>query len=428
MTVGDEKGILAALKAAALCERRDDVTVYLHRDADDEDVCKALCALSGGTNPGQRSFDISLDVEVTPKKPVRARVQISSCNEGKHWSATIRWDTPDGEAGAQGNWISSKHLGLGKKLTTKWEASQKCFNKTGSSVNLFSIRDVVDELVMALDLVDGKERHGLLLVAGGTGSGKSNIARGVAHQYLAALYSKSAATRRNLHVLTHEDPIELQLFGKRAVSRMGVDYTPRLLGRDTASLTETIKAALRQKPALLYVGEIRDPDDLKGALDFGGTGHLVIATTHAGSLVEAIEKTLMSCEATDPGTRAIWVPKLLGVIHMSRKSLDPSAGNSSTRLPSSLSCLLPALYRNTPLGRQGLIADGLSSLLPYSAGPMSRPGSLGRQHFARALCAREVQGLRAAQAAILQTMRRGHVTTGAGSLVDLALQDDLHGR
>jgi Tfp pilus assembly pilus retraction ATPase PilT len=71
----------------------------------------------------------------------------------------------------------------------------------------------------------------------------------------------------------------------------GLDYTPRELGskKDVRSLAQALlKDALRQTPSVVYVGELREEHHLETALNFARTGHLIVSTTHAGSLVEAM--------------------------------------------------------------------------------------------------------------------------------------------
>mgnify|MGYP006274227301 FL=1 len=117
--------------------------------------------------------------------------------------------------------------------------------------------------------------HGLLLVTGATGSGKSST--------LAALIHHLNATQ-SLHILTLEDPIEFEhpslrsLVQQRAVPGHSEDF-------DTA-----LRAALRQDPDVIMVGELRDLPTIRLALSAAETGHLVLATLHSRSATQAMER------------------------------------------------------------------------------------------------------------------------------------------
>lgn len=118
-------------------------------------------------------------------------------------------------------------------------------------------------------------RHGLLLVTGATGAGKSST--------LAALVGHWRA-HHDGHVLTLEDPVELR--HPRGRGRI----TQREVGRDCASYAEGLRAALRQDPDVILIGEIRDEDSARLALTAAETGHLVLTTLHAASAAGAIER------------------------------------------------------------------------------------------------------------------------------------------
>jgi twitching motility protein PilT len=121
-----------------------------------------------------------------------------------------------------------------------------------------------------------RERGGLALVTGGTGSGKSSS--------VAAVVNEISATR-GVHVITLEDPVEFaHRHGKGLVNQ-------RELHADFDSYASGLRAALRQSPAVILVGEIRDRETMAVALQAAGTGHLVLSTLHtldAGSTVGRI--------------------------------------------------------------------------------------------------------------------------------------------
>jgi twitching motility protein PilT len=118
--------------------------------------------------------------------------------------------------------------------------------------------------------------HGLVIVCGATGSGKSTT--------LAAL-SQEALRRRSIALVTLEDPIEYVLDGgESSIVRQ------RQIGRDVPDMTAGLRDALREDPDVLVVGEMRDPETIALALTAAETGHLVITTLHSGSAASAVER------------------------------------------------------------------------------------------------------------------------------------------
>jgi twitching motility protein PilT len=129
------------------------------------------------------------------------------------------------------------------------------------------------------DLVDLP--HGLVLVCGATGSGKSST--------LAAL-AQEALRRRPGMLITLEDPIEYTLAtrGARGISRQ------RQIGRDVRDFATGLRDALREDPDILVIGEMRDPETIGLALTAAETGHLVLASLHSRSAASAVERIVDS--------------------------------------------------------------------------------------------------------------------------------------
>ena len=117
--------------------------------------------------------------------------------------------------------------------------------------------------------------RGLVLVTGPTGSGKSTT--------LAALVDFINETRA-AHVLTIEDPIEFVHRSKRCLVHQ------REVGRDTGGFETALRAALREDPDVILVGEMRDRETIALALTAAETGHLVFATLHTGSAAKTIDR------------------------------------------------------------------------------------------------------------------------------------------
>jgi twitching motility protein PilT len=121
------------------------------------------------------------------------------------------------------------------------------------------------------------ESRGLVLITGVTGSGKSTT--------LAALVDLINRTRP-VHVLTIEDPIEFVHKDHRAV------VTQREIGFDTPSYASGLRAALRQDPDVILIGEMRDPETIETALVAAETGHLVFSTLHTLDATETINRII----------------------------------------------------------------------------------------------------------------------------------------
>lgn len=119
------------------------------------------------------------------------------------------------------------------------------------------------------------ERRGLVVLVGGTGSGKSTT--------LAAMIDCRNRTESG-HILTIEDPIEYVHEHKRSL------VTQREVGNDTRSFDAALKNALRQKPDCILIGEIRDREVMRHALNIAETGHLALATLHANNADQAIDR------------------------------------------------------------------------------------------------------------------------------------------
>lgn len=117
--------------------------------------------------------------------------------------------------------------------------------------------------------------RGLVLVTGPTGSGKSTT--------LAAMIDY-INTHRAEHILTIEDPIEFIHQSKRSVVHQ------RELGQDTRSFENALRAALREDPDVILVGEMRDLETIRLALTAAETGHLVMGTLHTSSAMQTVDR------------------------------------------------------------------------------------------------------------------------------------------
>ena len=121
------------------------------------------------------------------------------------------------------------------------------------------------------------EHHGLVLVTGRTGSGKSTT--------LASMIDYRNA-RQAGHIVTIEDPIEYYHEHKKCI------VSQREVGVDTESFYEAMRNCLRQRPDVILVGEIRDRHSMEQALTIASSGHLCLATLHTNNSYQAIERVL----------------------------------------------------------------------------------------------------------------------------------------
>lgn len=120
-------------------------------------------------------------------------------------------------------------------------------------------------------------KRGLVLVTGPTGSGKSTT--------LASMINYINETQ-NAHVLTLEDPIEYLHRHNRSM------VNQRELGLDTKSYSDALRAALRQDPDVILIGEMRDLETISTAITAAETGHLVLSTLHTMGAVSTIDRVI----------------------------------------------------------------------------------------------------------------------------------------
>lgn len=121
------------------------------------------------------------------------------------------------------------------------------------------------------------ERQGLILITGQTGSGKTTT--------LAALL-EFANQNRKIHVLTLENPVEFVYEPKKAI------FTQREMEVDSMSFSMAMRGALRQKPDIILIGEMRDAETITMGLKAAETGHLVMSTLHTNDAVQTINRLI----------------------------------------------------------------------------------------------------------------------------------------
>lgn len=136
----------------------------------------------------------------------------------------------------------------------------------------------LEELLMPLVIKKvSLEPRGLILVTGTTGSGKSTT--------LASMIDY-INSNKTVNIITIEDPIEYLHNDKKSI------VSQREIGNDAYSFANALRSALRQDPDVILVGEMRDFETIKTALDAAETGHLVLSTLHTTDTVETINRVI----------------------------------------------------------------------------------------------------------------------------------------
>lgn len=215
-------------------------------------------------------------------------------------------------------------------------------------------------------------KQGLVLVVGSAGVGKSTS--------VAAMLNHRNENAEG-HIITIEDPVEFSHSHKRSI------ISQREVGIDTMSWDSALKNALRQRPDVVYIGEIRDRNTMQHAMNFAETGHLCIATMHASSASQAVERIANLSSDNDKEQRLFNLANVLKIIIGQRL------------LPAKLGGMVMALdiLRNEglikPLIREGNVQE-LREL-------MARNADAGMQTFDLSILSLFKQGLVSDETAML---------------------------
>ena len=137
------------------------------------------------------------------------------------------------------------------------------------TVDGLGLPEILTDIIMA--------KRGLVLMVGGTGSGKSTT--------LAAMIN-----HRNMnaagHILTIEDPVEFSHPNLKSI------VNQREVGVDTHSYQNALKSSLREAPDVILIGEIRDRETMEAGMELSNTGHLAVSTLHANNANQALERII----------------------------------------------------------------------------------------------------------------------------------------
>lgn len=185
----------------------------------------------------------------------------------------------------------NKELDLGYQFENKARFRINVFHSKGNlaaALRLIPQRiKTIEELNLPQDLHRlTKYNQGLILVTGPTGEGKSST--------LAAVIDQINQQRAE-HILTIEDPIEYVYQPQKSI------ISQREMNHDTQDWTLALKAALREDPDVVLVGEMRDYDTMAATITLAETGHLVFATLHTGTAAQTMDRIVDVFPATQQG-------------------------------------------------------------------------------------------------------------------------------
>jgi len=216
-----------------------------------------------------------------------------------------------------------------------------------------------------------EEQRGLVLVTGTTGSGKSTT--------LAAMIDHLNRTRR-LRIVTIEDPIEFVHVSQKSL------IAQREIGRDTPTFAESLRRALRQDPDVILVGELRDAETMRIALQAADTGHLVFSTIHTTNASFTMQRLVAMFPPDERDVLQTELATNLAAVVSQR--LAVAKQKEAGRLP------VLEIMRNSAVVRKA-IHEGRITSLPQAIGNRENGMQLFDQHLADLYTAGRISGTEA---------------------------------
>jgi twitching motility protein PilT len=224
--------------------------------------------------------------------------------------------------------------------------------------------------------------HGLVLVGGATGSGKTTT--------VAALVNE--INRRDAkHIITIEDPIEFEHAHQQSV----IEQVE--IGIDAPDFPTALRAALRQAPDVIVIGEMRDPETMKIALTAGETGHLVFSTLHTTDVTSTVARVADSFPPERQPTIRQDLSMALGAVLT--QTLLPRAGGGSTALTAGGS---------TPLTTGGRVPACELLMVGYGARQHIRKNAL--QHLHQEITMTKKSGSVTLEESLAQLVHKGLIS------------------
>lgn len=341
--------------------KNSDLTLYWPREETEAILAEARLAIN---QTPLDDFNCRFEGRVTLKRELTSETLVARANLA--WSYDRGWlsgtfrvvERPKPEAG------SAKRLDIGAPPTPSictWD------------IPLSAEANVCSELIFGS--TPTLHPTGAIIVSGATGSGKSKTAQAITLRVIKALVDRQdeIPSLRPPHLVTFEDPIEgwtitldssSEVLTPDSCYNYGFAFTPRERGifKDVRTLSDAVTDAYRQTPTCLYVGEIRDDDNWKDVLNFGASGHLVVATTHASSVRDTMSRILAACRARTPAERRKWIGVIRGLIHIRKEEIENEKNPA----------FLASVWIGQGEGLNALVSVGLSSVAPNRSYQVSR--------------------------------------------------------
>ncbi|WP_318393023.1 type IV pilus twitching motility protein PilT [Enterobacter sp.] len=268
----------------------------------------------------------------------------------------------------QGEWWANRQVDFAVEVSQRQRLRASAFmHHHGASLALRLLPTRCPQLdalgvPAAIDEILARE-NGLILVTGATGSGKSTT--------LAAIVD-ALNHRMHGHILTLEDPIEYVHEGAQCLIQQ------REIGLHCPSFADGLRAALREDPDVILLGELRDSETIRLALTAAETGHLVLATLHTRGAAQAIERLVDTFPAQEKDPVRSQLAGSLQAVLAQKLEPDKQGGRVA----------LYELLVNIP-AVANLIREGKTHQLP---GVMQTGQQAGMQTFAQSYQQRVAQG------------------------------------
>ena len=250
----------------------------------------------------QEASDVFLQEDAIPRLKVNERISVLGEEPMSLAQMTAFWQACG--ANAQGDGDMDHDTGFVSRSHTRYRVSlHRTMGRLGAVLRRIKTKVPTLKSLGAPEWLLtrwGAREHGLILLTGPTGSGKSTT-----------IASLLQWMNENLvrHIVTIEDPVEYQFTNDRCY------FTQRQVGRDTRTFASGLRSALRQAPDVIFVGEIRDYETALTALQASETGHLVVSTMHSEKVADTMERyiNLFPAEDAKHGTNLL-ANQLSGVL------------------------------------------------------------------------------------------------------------------